>query len=93
MTRVPDPGRFELRLMDGAANPYLMQAGILAAGLDGIANNSEPGARLARNLDTDGHNAKGPKNPTLNRLDAISANVNSHHLTCPFSLSSYVICF
>jgi glutamine synthetase len=29
-------GRFELRLPDGAANPYLMQAVILAAGLDGV---------------------------------------------------------
>src|SRR5690606_23066244 len=36
MIRVPEAGRFELRLMDGAANPYLMQAAILAAGLDGI---------------------------------------------------------
>jgi glutamine synthetase len=38
MIRIPEPGRFELRLADDAANPYLLQAGILAAGLDGIAN-------------------------------------------------------
>ncbi|MGZ2259844.1 type III glutamate--ammonia ligase [Roseobacter sp. A03A-229] len=37
MVRVPGPGRFELRLADGAANPYLMQAVILAAGLNGVA--------------------------------------------------------
>ena len=30
MIRIPDPGRFELRLMDGSTNPYLSQAGILA---------------------------------------------------------------
>ena len=36
MIRVPDKGRFELRLMDGAANPYLLQAGIITAGLHGI---------------------------------------------------------
>jgi len=28
MVRIPGPGRFELRLMDGAVNPYLLQAGI-----------------------------------------------------------------
>ena len=27
MIRVPDLGRFELRLMDGSTNPYLLQAG------------------------------------------------------------------
>ena len=47
MVRIPEPGRFELRLTDGAANPYLLQAGILAAGLDGIAQQarSRPAAR------------------------------------------------
>ena len=46
MIRVPDSGRFELRLMDGAANAYLMQAAILACGLDGIAANRDPGLSL-----------------------------------------------
>ena len=32
MIRIPDGGRFELRLADGAANPYLLQAAILAGG-------------------------------------------------------------
>ena len=36
MIRIPDPGRFELRLMDGSANPYLLQAGVIAAGIDGM---------------------------------------------------------
>lgn len=43
MIRVPDAGRFEFRLMDGAANPYLMQAGVLATGLDGVSNKRNPG--------------------------------------------------
>src|SRR4029077_2072490 len=42
MGRIPGPGRFELRLADGAANPYLLQAGILAAGLDGIPMSATP---------------------------------------------------
>ncbi len=50
MVRIPEPGRFELRLMDGAANPYLMQAGILAGGLDGIARRLDPGKRLDVNM-------------------------------------------
>ena len=71
MVRIPDAGRFELRLMDGAANPYLLQAGILAAGLDGLANKRDPGKRLDINMYTDGHKVKGLKKLPLNLLDAI----------------------
>jgi glutamine synthetase type III len=71
MVRIPDAGRFELRLMDGAANPYLMQAGVLAAGLDGIDNKRDPGKRLDINMYTDGHTVKGVKKLPLNLLDAI----------------------
>ena len=46
MVRVPGKGRFELRLPDGAANPYLLQAVIIAAGLDGIATKADPGQAL-----------------------------------------------
>ncbi|HJP45803.1 MAG TPA: type III glutamate--ammonia ligase, partial [Arenicellales bacterium] len=58
MVRVPDAGRFELRLMDGAVNPYLLQAGVLAAGLDGIENKRDPGKRLDINMYTDGHKVR-----------------------------------
>lgn len=71
MVRIPDPGRFELRLMDGAANPYLLQAGILAAGLDGIDNRRDPGKRLDINMYTEGHTVEGLKKLPLNLLDAI----------------------
>ena len=37
MVRVPAPGRLEYRTADCSANPYLAAAGLLAAGLDGIA--------------------------------------------------------
>jgi len=50
MIRIPDAGRFELRLMDGSANPYLLQAGILAAGNDGINNKRNPGKPLLINM-------------------------------------------
>ena len=53
MIRVPDKGRFELRLMDGAANPYLLQAGGIAAGLHGIDNKIDPGEPLSCNMYTD----------------------------------------
>lgn len=71
MVRVPGPGRFELRLPDGAANPYLMQAVIVAAGLSGLRSKADPGKRSDINMYQDGHTIKsGPKLP-LNLLDAI----------------------
>lgn len=36
------PGRFEWRLPDASANPYLALAGLIAAGLDGIDRGLEP---------------------------------------------------
>ena len=80
MVRIPDAGRFELRLMDGAANPYLMQAGILAAGLDGVANKRDPGKRLDINMYTEGHTVKGLKKLPLNLLDAIRMTNNGKAL-------------
>ena len=53
MIRIPDSGRFELRLMDGSANPYLLQAGILAAGKNGMDNKKDPGKPLLINMYTD----------------------------------------
>ncbi len=71
MVRIPDAGRFELRLMDGAANPYMLQAGVLAAGLDGVENQRDPGKRLDINMYTEGHTVRGVKKLPLNLLDAL----------------------
>ncbi|MDR3520328.1 MAG: type III glutamate--ammonia ligase [Acidocella sp.] len=73
MVRIPEPGRFEMRLADGAANPYLLQAGILAAGMDGIMRKINPGKRLDINMYTDGHLVKDAKRLPLNMLDALRA--------------------
>lgn len=71
MVRVPGPGRFELRLPDGAANPYLMQAVILAAGIDGVRRQSDPGPRHDIDMYQLGHTiTDAPKLP-LNLLDAL----------------------
>ena len=50
MIRIPAPGRFENRIPDGAANPYLAMAALLAAGLDGIESKADPGKRNNENL-------------------------------------------
>ena len=71
MVRIPDAGRFELRLMDGATNPYLMAAGVLAAGLDGIAEKRHPGKRLDINMYEDGGRLRRVKRLPLNLLDAL----------------------
>jgi glutamine synthetase type III len=73
MIRIPEAGRFELRLADGAANPYAMPAAILAAGLDGINAKRDPGKRLDINMYTEGHLAGEVKRLPLNLLDALRA--------------------
>jgi glutamine synthetase len=52
MIRVPEPDRIEVRLGDGAANPYLMFAAMLACGLDGIDNQMDVGEPNTANLFT-----------------------------------------
>ncbi len=71
MIRIPDGGRFELRLADGAVNPYLLQAAALAAGLDGVVNLRDPGQRLDINMYTHGHTVENVRSLPLNMLDAL----------------------
>ncbi|MCP5201098.1 MAG: type III glutamate--ammonia ligase [Gammaproteobacteria bacterium] len=71
MIRVPDAGRFELRLMDGSTNPYLSQAAVLAAGLDGVANARDPGAPTHVNMYVDGHKIKSAPRLPATLYDAL----------------------
>ena len=71
MVRIPGPGRFELRLMDGSVNPYLLQAGVLGAGLDGVKNKRDPGKRLDINMYEEGHRTRRIRRLPLNLLDAL----------------------
>ena len=51
MFRTPEPGRFECRAVSGAVNPYLAMAAIIAAGMDGIARDLDPGEPIVgRNM-------------------------------------------
>ena len=93
MIRIPDQGRFELRLMDGSANPYLLQSGIIAAGLEGINKKINPGKPLFCNMYTD-----YKKYPNLKKLpndinQAIRMLENSKSLKNSFGqdvIQSYV---
>jgi glutamine synthetase len=50
MLRIPEAGRIEDRTVDGACNPYLASAVILAAGLDGIERGLDPGEPTSANM-------------------------------------------
>jgi len=81
MIRIPAGGRFEFRLADGAANPYLLPAALLAAGLDGIARGIDPGKPLDINMYAEGHKAPpGTKKLPLNLLDALRVTDKSEFL-------------
>ena len=81
MIRIPGAGRFEFRLADGATNPYLLPAALLAAGLDGIARGTDPGKPLDIDMYAEGHKAPpGTKKLPLNLLDALRATEKSELL-------------
>ena len=93
MIRIPDPGRFELRLMDGSANPYLLQASVLAAGLYGLKNKIDPGKPLDCNMYTD--YAKYPDLPKLpnelnNSLDQLKNNKEMNNAFGKEVIESYI---
>jgi glutamate---methylamine ligase len=69
--RIPDAGRFECRLPDGAANPYLLPAALIAAGLDGVVQKLDPGVRRDNNSYTDPLPSNQVKALPANLLDAL----------------------
>ncbi|MEB3336036.1 MAG: type III glutamate--ammonia ligase [Leptolyngbyaceae bacterium] len=69
--RIPEPGRFEFRLADGAANPYLLPAALIAAGLDGINQKRDPGPRYNNNSYTEPLPPGTVKQLPGNLLDAL----------------------
>ena len=73
MVRVPGPGRFELRLADGATNPYLLQAVVIAAGLSGMRLKADPGKRHDIDMYAEGYKVRGAPKLPLNMLDALRA--------------------
>ena len=71
MVRIPGPGRFELRLPDGATNPYLLQAVILAAGMIGIDTKADPGKRFDNDIYSDRTTDNEVEKLPANLLDAL----------------------
>jgi glutamine synthetase len=73
--RIPH-GRLEVRLPDAGCNPYLTTAAMIAAGLDGIDRNLDPGPAQNINLyelSSDELTAKGIRLLPQNLLEAIEA--------------------
>jgi glutamine synthetase len=50
LVRVASGGRFEYRAVDSSCNPYLTQAALLRAGLDGVKRKLDPGPPQQRNV-------------------------------------------
>jgi glutamine synthetase len=76
MIRIPDGGRFECRLVDGAATLYLAQAAFLAAGLDGMEKKTMPGDRLDENMFTKGSELSNLETLPTSLLEALKCFEN-----------------
>jgi glutamine synthetase len=94
MVRVPPERgqgtRLEVRVGDGAANPYLVIAGILAAGLDGIVNKLEcPDDAVGMAYD----NESAPILPETfsEALDALDANDSFREQMSPELITVFMV--
>ncbi len=79
--RIPDSDRFELRLPDGATNPYLLPAALIAVGLDGIEQTRDPGSRCDHNSYTEKSPAATLQELPTNLLDALRSLESNSVLT------------
>src|SRR5215216_5254365 len=74
MLRIPAAGRIEDRTVDGSCNPYLAATAVLAAGLDGIENELDPGEATTElnlhELDDEARKKLGVELLPANLLDA-----------------------
>ena len=77
MIRIPDSDRIEVRLADGAVNPYLLQAVLIGAGLRGVENKTDPGKRLDIDMYAEGHKVKNAPKLPLNLLDSLRSFQNN----------------
>lgn len=81
LVRVPGGGRMELRLPDGATNPYLMPAVIMAAGLNGIQTRADPGEAHEIDMYAEGHTVKDAPKLPHNLLDGLRMFESDTELT------------
>ena len=79
--------------MDGSANPYLLQAGIIAAGIDGLKKKRDPGQPLFVNMYIDGDNYPNIKKLPSNLENALEYLSSSEVLLSAFgekNITSYL---
>lgn len=84
--------RAEVRSGDGGANPYLITAGILAAGLDGIERKLEPPAPVVGNFYEGPEDAMGAPLPTSlgDALDLLEADTTLVELVGPELIETFL---
>ena len=73
MIRIPADNRIEIRLADGAANPYLLQAACLAGGINGMEKKIPSGKRLDIDMYAEADKVKNAPRLPANLLDALRA--------------------
>ena len=80
-------------MADGAANPYLLQAALIAAGWNGVVEQREPGPRYDNNAYTDPLPLDKVKQLPSNLLDALRCLENDQILSQTLGenfVSSYI---